>query len=617
LIPVNWDLSRTALNCAAASLFVAAVLTYLPDVSWLQRSAMQSSALLAPLVVRLNSRAYWRALLACSAFCAGLAFVGFLTTAVIFVAALVAIYAATNISFKVASALQRLLNLFLSVPPGRRLREESRFAEAYSANSLIVAGALCASAAALLHQTYAILLGGLLAASGCYVAYFRDDRARRMEGELPFLMMLSTFYASAGHRGMDAALESLTPSSSRTMGALAFGRLSYLRERLFASSAPQRALDNFARLQRSGVLQEVVEGYSTVSSTGGDVRSYMQQQTERCLSNFEESWSSRVKTTRSLAEVLLLALALTPSVAITVSMVGLSSSYVLYALAVALPALTLLTFMFLDAYLPPMRDFLNVDWGLPLGLFMASASLFMMAGRFAVATTAAVAITSFLFPLAVQSQLESSCARRDERDSLRMLTSLVEALRVGKSVHEALKEVDSPALSPSFRRHLQDFSFFVDMGVQPAEAGALVESKSWITRACFIVVGHSMLIGGGLEILERFRAFLIKYVDSWALVRREALWTAALSSSLPFVTLGGVSVVNLLQSSFAGVGQTTIMALSLQSPPLASVLLTFVEVSALVALLSSKLAGLTIKSTPVALATMLATLASLVLYGLA
>jgi hypothetical protein len=45
-------------------------------------------------------------------------------------------------------------------------------------------------------------------------------------------------------------------------------------------------------------------------------------------------------------------------------------------------------------------------------------------------------------------------------------------------------------------------------------------------------------------------------------------------------------------------------------------LLAFVEVSLLAALVSNKLAGLTIKATPVSLVVTLATLTSLLLYGL-
>jgi hypothetical protein len=522
----------------------------------------------------------------------------------------------SEVSYRVESAFSKVLDLYLSIPPGSVARGKSRFGDAYAANSLLLLGAGCVSFALWTRNSLFALAGSAFILSSVYLALLRDDSARSFESELPFLMVLSSFYSSAGHRGIEAALESIASSSGEVFRGLGQARLSYLKERLYSAPTPAKALERFAERQKDKELSQVVDGYRTVAATGGNAYAYLVQQTDRSLSRFEETRLERVRTTRSIAEVLLLTLALAPSIALTISIVGLNGGYTLFVLTASLPVASLLALAMVDLYLPTVRDRTGVSWGLPAGLAAGALTLYLLRGFGSLPLSLTAGSVAVLLPLSLQYQLDTISARRDERGALAMITSLVEALRIGKSVHEALAEASADGHLSSFEGLVREFGLQVSLGVPPPEAGARVDSKSWVTRASFIIIGHSMVLGGGLEIVERFRSFLLRYIDSWAAVRREALWTVALSASLPFVTLGGVSVISSLQSGFTASVEQPAVAVSLQALPLQSVLLAFVEVSALAAIVSSKLAGLTIKAAPVALATMAATLASLIIYGL-
>jgi hypothetical protein len=615
---VELSSSWPAASLVTGLLTLAAGLTYLPGGLPLALASVESALLLAPLSIRIGeSKVMPLALSLYAATWASLSLSGMISPVVAIPALGLLIMSASRLSYRVSAALHRLLNLYLSLPPGRIAARKSKFAEAYASNAFLVLSLACL---ALLLWTGLLLLGmaaAVLLLLSVYVAAMRDDTARSFESELPFLMILASFYSSAGHRGIEAALESISSASAKVFKGLGLARLTFLHERLYSGTAPARALDRFASRQKDKALAQIVDGYRTVAATGGDTYAYLVEQTDRSLTRFEEMRLSRVRTTRGIAEVLLLTLALAPSVALTISVIGLNGSYTLFILASALPVASLLALTLVDLYLPSVRDVVGVGWGLPLGLAAGAVTLLLTEPLASAPLSLTAASVVLLLPLSVQYQLETNSARRDERDSLSMITSLVEALRIGKSVHEALAEISSGGSTSPFMRHVREFTTQIGLGVPPPEAGARVDSKSWVAKASFVIMGYTMVLGGGLEIVERFRSFLTKYVDSWVAVRREALWTAALSASLPFVTLGGVSVITSLQGSLGAAAEQPALAVTLQVLPLQSVLLAFVEVSALAAVLSSKLAGLTIKATPVALATMAATLISLVVYGLA
>jgi hypothetical protein len=614
---VNFTVSWRAAGVVAAALSVSAASRYLPASEPLGTAALESAVFMAPFCVDPGpSQSYYKASSAYGAVGLALALAGIVSPWVAFLAASSLLLFSARWSFRVSAAVGSVLNLFVSLPPGRYAQRRSMFLDCYVSNCLLVLAALMLAASFLASSWFLALAGVVALFFSFYWGLLRDDANRSFESELPFLMILASFYSSAGHRGLESALESVSSASSKVFAGLGLARLSYLRERLFSAPDPGKALSRFASRQKDKALSQIVDGYRTVSATGGDVYAYLVQQTDRALTSFEESRLERVRTTRGIAEVLLLTLALAPSVALTISVIGLNGAFTLYALASALPVAAVLALAMVDLYLPPMRDSLGVSWSLPVGLAASAAVLWWGAGGASVPFTLAGASVAFLVPVSIQYQMDSNAARRDEKDSLRMITSLVESLRIGKSVHEALQEAARNEGHSSFRRLVADFNVLVRLGMPPPEAGARVDSKSWVSRASFVVIGHAMVLGGGLEIVERFRSFLVKYVDSWTTVRREALWTAALAASLPFVTLGGVSVINTLQASFVGSAEPS-FGFSLQVLPLQTILLAFIEVSALAAVLSSKLAGLTIKAAPVALAVMAATLASLVVYGLA
>ncbi|HVP23078.1 MAG TPA: hypothetical protein VMS77_04110 [Conexivisphaerales archaeon] len=609
----------SAVASAAAGLFLlSALLSLTPAGGGYETDAAECALMLSVLSVGLGGSKVERVFrLSYASAWAFVSLVGFASPFVLLPALAVLLDSLEGLSYRAGRSVQRLLNAFLALPPGRGAAKRSMFAEAYASNLLLLAAGCLVATSLLTGQLIILMASAVLLVASIYFAVFRDDSARTFESELPFLMILASFYSSAGHRGIEAALESMTSATAKVFKGLGLARLTFLRERLFSSPAPAKTLGRFASRQKDAALSEIIDGYVTVAATGGDANAYLMEQTDRSLSRFEETRLGRVRATRGIAEVLLLTLALAPSVALTISVIGLNGSYTLYALAVSLPVASLVALTLVDLYLPPVKDLVTVNWGLPLGLAAAAAVVLLSEPLSSVPLSLTAGAVALLVPLSVEYQVGANAARRDERECLKMMTSLVESLRVGKSVHEALDEASRGGLSPSFTRLMRDFTGQIGLGLPPPEAGARVDSRSWVARASFVIMGHAMVLGGGLEIVERFRSFLTKYVDSWAAVRREALWTAALSASLPFVTLGGVSVITNLQAGFVSDAQQPAMALALQALPLQSVLLAFVEVSALAAVISSKLAGLTIKATPVALATMAATLVSLVVYGLA
>ncbi len=610
----SWPLA--SIECGL--LFFSALASYVPGGSVAGLAAAESALMLVPLTLPIREDKMASAALAgYAAAWSALAILGRVSPVVLVPAVAVGLRSAARLSYRTGSAIHRLLNLFLSLPPGRYSARRSKFGEAYAANGMVV-GAVVSCAVGAIRVLWPFMpAGAVFAFVSVYLAALRDDGARSFEAELPFLMILSSFYSSAGHRGVEAALESISNAPARVFKGLGLARLEFLREKLFSSPTPGQTLERFTARRKDKTLAQIVDGYRTVSATGGDVYAYLVEQTDRSLSRFEETRLSRVRTTRGIAEVLLLTLALAPSVALTISLIGFSGSSTLYLLSIALPVASLFALALVDLYLPPVKDQIQISWGLPSGLACGASMLFLLKAFSSVSLSITAAAVALLVPLSVQYQLETNAARRDEGESLKMITFLVEALRIGKGVHEALNEVSDNGLAPPFARLVMGFNSKISLGLPPPEAGARVETKSWVTKASFVIIGHAMVLGGGLEIVERFRTFLTKYVDSWTAVRREALWTAALAASLPFVTLGGVSVITSLQGSLASTSAQPGLFANLQVLPLQNVLLAFVEVSALAAVVSSKLSGLTIKATPVALATMAATLVSLVVYGLA
>jgi len=617
-VNVKLELYWPVASIIGGLLLIAALGPYFPSYDSLAMAAVDSALLLVPLALGLGGDR--RASISLAAYAvawASLALAGLASPIAIVPASAVVLVSASRLSFRVGAAINRILNAFISLPPGRCASQRSMFKEAYACNGLFAA-ALCSLGAAALRSSLPLATAGAaLAFVSLYLAAFRDDLTRSFDLELPFLMILSSFYSSAGHRGMEASLESITDASAKVFRALGRTRLAFLHEKLFSSSAPGQALKRFAVRQEDTSLKQIVDGYRTVAATGGDVYAYLVEQTDRSLSKLEETRLERVRTTRGLAEVLLLTLSLAPSIAMTISIIGYNGSYTLLLLSGALPVASLLALAIVDLYLPPVKDQVEVTWGLPLGLAAAASVLVVTLGLSSLPVSVTAASVALLLPLSVEYLFGASAARRDERESLKMVTSIVEALQVGKSVHEALRQMSLEGLPPSFSKIVNDFNTQISLGVPPQEAGAMITSKSWVTKATFVVIGHAMVLGGGLEIVERFRSFLSRYVDSWDAVRREALWTVALSASLPFVTLGGVSVITSLEGSFAGTAALPGLSMTLRALPLQTVLLAFVEVSALAAVVSCKLSGLTIKATPAALATMAATLASLIMFGLA
>lgn|GEM_PF-4713601 len=600
----------------AGFLFLASsLLEWLAPVPTVQFELLQVGIFLLPLSVVLEDEKWrWRAWLGYASLSGGTA-IAFASPPLFLASAVVALYAASHVSYVIGSLVNAVLRLFVVLPPGRWAALRSMFSEAYISNALALTSVAVLSSYAFSPHPLVPILALCLFVLSFYFG-LKDETARSLEGELPFLLMLASFFSDAGHRGLEAAIESLATPCDEVFKALGRERLRFLHERLFYSQDPSKGMYSYSRRQKNGLMAQVIDGFSTVASVGGDVHSYLIGQTERSLSSFERSWVEKVRATRGVAEVLLIALALAPSVVLMVSMVGLNSQEVLYSLAVGLPVAALVSLVALDGFLPPIRDRLSIRWGLPLGLLFSSASLYLAEGRFSAPFAFVLATSLALSPISMQYLMGYIRARRDEKGTLKMLVALVESLRVGKGVHEALASIDPISVGHSFHKHISRFNLMVQLGLPPPEAGARVSSDSWITKASFVAVGYAMLLGGGLEVMDRFKGFLSRYIDSWAAVRREAMWVTALSASLPFVTLGGVSVIEMLRGSFGPAEEAPFMAISLQLVPMDVTLLAFVEVSLLAALVSNKLAGLTIKATPVSLVVTLATLTSLLLYGL-
>lgn len=412
------------------------------------------------------------------------------------------------------------------------------------------------------------------------------------EDELPYLSLLAWISSSAGAGGVERGLEGLEGRS--TFPYLYSLRLHFFKFRTYFK------LDLFESLRRlakkcEGRFSEFLDGYHSVLLKGGDITSYLKDETRSLLEETYSRWASKVGSISTAGEMLFIALGLLPNMVALSSFMGFGF-LPFDLLSALLPTLYFLSFCIADLFLPPSG--LKIHDILPFVLSAPIFSSLLLAFPDPSPSLLSLFIAVSLIP---PSSLYVKCwitAKLEEIGMGKLLRRAVDGLKTGSSLFEVLKaSSDLRIVSKPLRKWVMD----VELGKGPSEAADLLKWTSIPASRAFFLLAVALEKGAGLEAVESLLSFHKKISSYRHRLQSEAAWVfffALFTPAISAMALGLMAEV----TGFSDLLYKGAMLL--------------LENSMLGGILAAKLSTFTVKSAPIMMAIVLSTYFSMTLFGL-
>jgi hypothetical protein len=412
------------------------------------------------------------------------------------------------------------------------------------------------------------------------------------EDELPHLSLLSWISSTVGAGGVEKGLEGL--EGRRTFPYLYSLRLHFFKFRTYFK------LDLFESIRRlakktDGRFSEFLEGYHSVLLRGGDITSYLKEETKALLEETYSRWASKVGNISTAGEMLFIALGLLPNMIALSSFMGFGF-LPFDLLSALLPTLYFLSFCIADLFLPPSG--LRLHNMLPFALSAPILSSLLLAFPDPSPSLLALFISISLAP---PSLLYVRCwiaAKLEESGIGRLLRRAVDGLKTGSPLFEVIKaSAGLRGISKPLRRWVMD----VELGKGPSEAADSLKWHSVSASRAFFLLAVALEKGAGLEAVESLLSFHKKVSSYRYRLQSEAAWVfffALFTPAISAMALGLMAEV----TGFSDLLYKGAMLL--------------LENSVLGGILAAKLSTFTAKSAPIVMTVVLSAYVSMKLFGL-
>ncbi len=406
------------------------------------------------------------------------------------------------------------------------------------------------------------------------------------EDEGPFLPLFGWISASSGSGGVESGLEDtgkglLFPYLYRL-------RLNFFKLRTYLKKDP---LTSIRELVKKGRLAEFLEGYHSVALRGGDLSSYLKEETKYMLEETYSSWSSRAGGISTIGEVLFITLGFLPNLIILSSFLGFGF-FPFEQLALFLPPVYAIVISIADVFLPPSN--FKLDFLTPLALSLSLASISTLAlSPVSPRSLCLVALISTI-PTSVYFTIAWLKSIKEEKFITALLRKAIDGLKSGQTLYSVMMEKNGPSCLTPWRA-------MVSSGVSPTVAAERIRWTSVTASRAFYSLCLALEKGSGLEAIEVLYHFFKKMRALKRRLQMEVAWVSFFALATPFISSMALGFLADITSN------RELLILS------SYILL---ENSILSGILTSKLTSFTLKAAPFLTATLLSCFISMALFGL-
>ncbi len=443
--------------------------------------------------------------------------------------------------------------------------------------------------------------------------YRRWRRTHGVEAELPFMTMLLLVLSHESFPNIKDAFLKIRELGPEIFPF--FWRESAILERnlTYTSGSDLSVMESTFSTNPSPEFRSFLHGYLSTLLAGRNLHDFAREESGRLLDQLEERWRTFSLWLSSLAELSFVFLAILPMgiQMIATALFNLGSANLLSLSVVLLALMTLAILGVMDAIQPALHDRKYSTRGLVA--VISIWLLFSVLHHFGF-----LSIEEALIPPTVASGVAVHLSRsyfshlhESEREVGSLLHDLAEESRAGVSLPVATSRVlrRGPRY-PSLRASLAQFDGLLRLGYTPTEAQKRVNHPSWLVRMSFALLSASFETGAGFDQLERLSSSFRRICDARRALRTSIIPLVLLGASVPVISAAAVWFL----SSMASLG-AALPGLGTPAQP-SEVALSISATSILIGLIISKAYALSIRSLAAFPPILLATLASLIFFGL-
>ncbi|HXW36842.1 MAG TPA: type II secretion system F family protein [Nitrososphaerales archaeon] len=397
-------------------------------------------------------------------------------------------------------------------------------------------------------------------------------RRRRVEAELPFASMVISVLSHVAQPNLPDAFARLGELGDEVFPGFSDEERSLRRNLAYGKMAETVTLERSFASHPSDLLREFVRGYMVALRSGGNVRLFVESESERLAELMEARWRAFSTNLGSMTEVAFILLAVFPlgmeMIAGAFERSEAGTLLVISALMLALVAAGLILWM--DSAQPCLHDAKYPLGRLALGAALLASLLVLYAlGIFDAFVAASLALAVSAAYVASSRRFFGNL-RLGERETYSMLHFLAEQARAGASLPEAVGRLQEESGGyPSLKDQIVGFSRMVSLGTSPHEAARRVAHPSWLVRVSFAVLAVSFETGAGYGQLERLSNSFKNIYDARSSTRSSVLPFALLGASVPVISvasytfLRGMQVFDSLLPGFSTGGGTWTVSFSI------------------------------------------------------
>jgi len=427
------------------------------------------------------------------------------------------------------------------------------------------------------------------------------DRKRELEDEVPFFTVFASIMQSVGISLYNSLLMIIGKGVFKQIEKDA---LLVKRDVDFFSKSPVEALEDMGRNHPNEKMRTLVLGYTSEWRSGGDMSAYLDAKADDHLRDMEFRWKQYANRASDIGETTISLLFVFPLMILMAAFIFPGQALVMTSLMLAfiVPLMTVVVFGAVNGSQPKTYDLIRGDIRLPAVAFTASliiSVLLQVPVWLSIAVSLAVATA--LYGAAVLLQLREIGAL--EKALPQFLRDVTEYRKMGYDITRAIIRMsEENTYNPVFDALLNNVAKQLSLGVRMAEVE--VQTRSWLTRMCFFLLGQVVESGGGTA---RCLETLTNFVNQVTRVKKEAKASMRLYQFLSLFTPIGLSFITALMfallTAFSAAlvpgAEAGILGEIAQIPQalIEQCYLLVIVSSICVALLSTKAATLTAKNT--------------------
>jgi flagellar protein FlaJ len=427
------------------------------------------------------------------------------------------------------------------------------------------------------------------------------DRRRGLEDEVPFFTVFASILQSVGISLYNSLLAVIGRGVFKQVEKDA---LFVKRDVDFFFKSPVEALEDVGRRHPNEKMRTLLLGYTSEWRSGGDMSAYLDAKADDYLKDMEFRWRRYGERASDLGETTISLLFVFPMLILMAAFVfpGQALSMTTFVLALVVPLLTVAVFGSIHSAQPKTYNVVRSDWRLAsvAGAVAFIASILVQTPIWLCLASSLAAATAIYGAMVVLQMREINMMEKALPEFLRDVT---EYRKMGYDIVKAIVRIaEGNTYNPVFDALLGNIARQLSLGVRLVEVE--VQSRSWLTKMCFFLLGHVVESGGGTA---RCLETLVNFTNQVVRVKRETRASMRLYQTLSLFTPIALSFIIALMFALLTAFSATVMLGAeagllgeMANVPEALVeqcYLLVIAASVCVAMLSTKAVDLTAKNT--------------------